>query len=280
MTTAYIPTRGRVAKQPTYESLVPTGIQVFLVCPPDEVAAHRAKGRSVLSCPATGVSATRQWIMDNTHDSKVMMFDDDLRFAERLTSNQERFIGATPESTRTLVNRLEAMLDQVPLVGLGNRGGANRVPDKNIPVAMCKRLFDVQCVDTEWFHSEGIKYRMPFMEDFDVNLQALLKGYPSALLTTHTKDNINGANAGGGCSMYRTLEDQAKAARTLAARWPGFVTLREVQAKTAGEWATRIDVEVRWVKAFKAGVELRDLLGKEQHPTPDWEGLAPEWQIF
>lgn len=280
MTGVYIPTRGRVARQPTHDTLVPTGIPVFLVCPQDEVAAHKAQGRNAIPCPAVGIAATRQWIMEYAHETKVLMFDDDLRFAERTLANPGRFVNADNHSVRLMLHRLESMLDQVPLVGLGNRGGANRVEAKNIPVALNKRLFDVHCVDTEWFKAEGIKYRLPFMEDFDVNLQALLKGYPTGLLTTHTKDNIGGANAGGGCSMYRTLDKQEAAARELVRLWPGFVSLREVKAKTAGEWSTRIDVKVKWVEAFKAGVELRDLLGKTQHPTPDWEGLAPEWQLL
>lgn len=280
MTIVYIPTRGRVARQPTYDALLPSGIEIVLVCPPEEVAGHMAQGRAAWACPAQGISATRQWIMDNAFDQKVMMFDDDLRFAERTLANPGRFVNADLKSIRTMLDRLEAMLDQVPLAGLGNRGGANRVPMQNIPVAMNKRLFDVHCVDTRWFKSEGIKYRLPLMEDFDVNLQALLKGYPTGLLTTHTKDNIGGANAGGGCSTYRTLEKQEKAARALEKLWPGFVSLREVEAKASNEWAKRIDVKVMWVQAFNAGCELRDLLGKEQHPEPNWEGFAPEWELL
>lgn len=280
MTIVYIPTRGRVARQPTYDTLLPSGIEVVLVCPPEEVAGHMAQGRAAWACPANGISATRQWIMDNATDQKVLMFDDDLRFAERTLANPGRFVNADLKSIRTMLDRLESLLDQVPLAGLCNRGGANRVPMQNIPVAMNKRLFDVHCVDTRWFKAEGIRYRLPLMEDFDVNLQALLKGYPTALLTTHTKDNIGGANAGGGCSMYRTLDKQEKAARRLEALWPGFVSLREVEAKASNEWAKRIDVKVMWVQAFNAGYELRDLLGKAQHPTPDWSDIAPEWSLL
>jgi len=280
VTILYIPSRGRVDRQPTYDALAPTGIETIIVCPREEVAAHRLAGRQAIACPALGIMATRQWIMGNATDKKVMMFDDDLRFAVRRVDAYTKFKPAGLQDARVMLDRLEAMLDQVPLVGLCNRGGANNTPTKDCPVAMNKRLFDVQCIDAEWFDAEGIAYRQPFMEDFDVSLQAHLKGYPSALLTTHTKDNIGGANAGGGCSMYRTLEGQEKAARDLAARWPGFVSLREVAAKGSGEWSARIDVKVKWVEAFKAGCELRDLLGIEQHPVPDWEGIAPEWTLL
>lgn len=283
MTAVFIPTRGRVGKQPTYDVLVRTGIETILVCPPNEVDGHKKSGYEVIGAEVEGITATRQWIMEYARSvgiSKVMMFDDDLRFAYRTLENFGRFKPCDLQQTRTMLDRLESMLDQVPLVGLCNRGGANNTPTKDVPISECKRIFDVQCVDTNWFHSEGIQYRQPFMEDFDVSLQAHLKGYPSAMLTTHTKDNIGGAAAGGGCSIYRTMEGQAEAARALAALWPGFVSVREVEAKTKGEWGTRIDVKVKWVEAFKAGCELRDLLGKEQHPARDWSGIAPEWGIL
>lgn len=281
MTRLFIPTRGRVGNQPTYDTLVQTGIETTLICPPEEVEAHWKSGRDALACPAVGITATREWIMYQAHrGDKVMMFDDDLRFATRRLDDFTKFVPNDLKQNRIMLDRLETMLDQVPLVGLCNRGGANNTPRQNCPVAMNKRLFDVQCFDASWFHDEGITYRQSFMEDFDICLQAHLKGYPSAMLTTHTKDNIGGANAGGGCSIYRTAEGQAKAAHQLAERWPGFVSLREVNAKDGGHWATRIDVKVMWVQAFKAGCELRDLLGKKQHPTPDWDGLAPEWEVL
>lgn len=280
MTILYIPSRGRVDRQPTYDSLAPTGIETVIVCPREEVATHRLKGRTAVACPEIGIMATRQWIMDNAMDEKVFMFDDDLRFAVRRVDAYTKFVPAELKDLRVMLDRLEALLDQVPLAGLCNRGGANNTPTKDCPVAMNKRLFDVQCIDANWFHREGIQYRQPFMEDFDVSLQTHLKGYPSALLTTHTKDNIGGASAGGGCSIYRTMDGQEKAARHLAATWPGFVSIREVEAKGSGEWATRIDVKVKWVEAFKAGCELRELLGLDQHPTPDWSDIAPEWTLI
>lgn len=280
MTIVYIPTRGRVGKQPTYDALAPSGIECVLVCPPDELVGHTNAGYKAFPCKAEGVAATRQAIMGYAEQTKVMMFDDDLRFAVRRLDAPTKFVPAQTKDIRVMLDRMETMLDQVPLVGLCNRGGANNTPRNNIPVAMNKRIFDVQCYDVEWFHREGIQFRQQFMEDFDVCLQAALKGFPTAMLTTHTKDNIGGAQAGGGCSIYRTMEGQEKAARQLAERFPGFVTLREVKASGVGEWATRIDVKVMWVEAAKAGRELRDLLGMEQHPTPDWEGIAPEWTLL
>jgi len=269
-----------VGNQPTYDALIETGLECVLICPPDEFKAHRGKGYNALPCPTNGITATRQWIMDNIQSRKIMMFDDDLRFAYRSLENPGRFKQCERKDHRVMLERLELLLDQVPLVGLCNRGGANNTPKKDIPVAMNKRLFDVQCIDTEWFHREGITYRQPFMEDFDVCLQAHLKGFPSAMLTTHTKDNVGGAAAGGGCSIYRTMDKQFAAAHALADLWSGFVSTREVQAKSGNEWATRTDVKVKWVEAFKAGCVLRDLLGQEQFPAPDWSEIAPEWSLF
>lgn len=275
MTVVYIPTRGRVGNQPSYNSLVATGIETILVCPPDEEALHRDLGYAVVPCPAEGISATRQWIMDQDWiPNKVMMFDDDLRFAVRRLDDRNKFLPAEVTDVKTMLDRMELMLDQVPMVGLCNRGGANNTPVKDVPVAMNKRMFDVQCFDTAWFRKNNIRYRTPLMEDFDITLQALTQGFPNALLTTHTKDNIGAANAGGGCSTYRTMAGQAEAALWLAQKWPAFVQVREVLAKSQNEWGTRIDVLIQWVQAFNAGTVIRDW------PTPDWSDLAPEWSVL
>lgn len=281
MTPIFIPTMGRVNEQETYDRLQPSKAEMILVCPPDEVAGHKAKGRTAIPCPAKGITATRQWIMDQKFGPRVFMFDDDLRFGVRRLDDPTKFYQATEaRDQQTLLRRLDALLDQVPVAGLCSRGGANNTPSSGIPVAENKRLFDVHCIDVEWFHRENIQYRMPFMEDFDMCLQAHLKGYPTAMLTTHTKDNVNLANAGGGCSLYRTMEGQAEAAHILAARFPAFVSTRQVKAKVFGEWSTRTDVTVRWVQAFKAGCELRDIIGIDQYPARDWSDLAPEWGLI
>lgn len=281
MTIICIPTRGRVGRVRTLEFMAgsPWLDRVWLVAPEDEAPKH--KWPRVMAHNVKGIRATRQWIMDflKDADDKVIQVDDDMRFATRRLDDPSKFTSATPEDVTTIFNRLEAMLDQVPLAGLAERSGANRMSPKDIPVSMSKRLFSVQAIDIEWFHQANMKYRIEFMSDFDLTLQCLFKGYPSALLTTHAKDSTSGSNAPGGCSIDRTGEALDKSARELARLWPDFVTVRE-----AKEWkgiGPRTDVRVAWAKTAQAGIDIRrDLLGIDPYPKPDWSDLAPEWSLL
>lgn len=279
MTTICIPTRGRVGRVRTLEFMAgsPWLDEVWLVAPKDEAGKHQWP--RVMAHDVEGIRATRQWIMDQNVDSKVIMVDDDLRFSTRRLDDPSKFASATPPHVTTIFNRLELMLDQVPLAGLAERSGANRMSAKDIPVSMSKRLFSVQAIDNDWFHRANMSYRIEFMSDFDLTLQCLFKGYPSALLTSHAKDSTSGSNAPGGCSIDRTGEALDRSARELARLWPDFVTLRE-----AKEWkgiGPRTDVRVAWAKTAQAGIDLRtNLLGIDLHPTPDWSELAPEWTLL
>lgn len=278
MTTICIPTRGRVGRVRTLEFMAgsPWLDRVVLVAPKDEALKHYWP--RVLAHNVKGIRATRQWIMDQNIDDKVIQVDDDMRFATRRLDDPSKFNSSTPKDVTAIFDRLEAMLDQAPLVGLAERSGANRMSPKDIPVSMSKRLFSVQAIDNEWFHRAKMSYRIEFMSDFDLTLQCLFKGYPSALLTSHAKDSTSGSNAPGGCSIDRTGEALDKSARELARLWPEFVTLRE-----AKEWkgiGPRTDVRVAWAKTAQAGIELRELMGQEQHPTPDWSDIAPEWTLI
>lgn len=277
MTTIVIPTRGRIGRVRTLEFMAgsPWLDQVWLAAPEDE--ADRHKWPRVLAHNADGIRDTRQWIMDQAQDDKIIMVDDDLRFATRRLEDHTKFVNSTPGDVTTIFNRLELMLDQAPLVGLAERSGSNRISLKDLPVSMSKRLFSIQAIDTTWFHAAGMSYRPEFMSDFDLVLQALTKGYPSGLLTTHTKDSTSGSNAAGGCSIDRTPERLAASSYRLAELWPDFVTVREAKGWKGDE--ARTDVRVSWAKAAQAGRDLRTRLGQKQYPTPDWDGLAPEWEI-
>lgn len=287
--TIYVPTMGRVGKQITAEGLrgstADRSRRVVLVTPEAEAAALAGAGWPMVQpVPASvrGIGPTRQWIYEN-HDTGrdgryLFMMDDDLRFFRRRYDDPTKFLRLeTPAEVDLMLGRLEAMLRQVPLAGLDNRSGANRrVP----PVQNNGRMHDVQCVDVEVARQVGIRFdRIRFMEDFQVVLEFLTRGYPTALLTTHCKDDI-GSNTAGGCSLYRDSEGQAEAAHALREMYPGFVRLT-TRPGWAGEMSLpRTDVQVQWKKAYEAGVVGRDLIGLEPWPEPDWEGLAPDWEIF
>lgn len=271
--TIYIPTYRRT-KQLTWDYLSPEWRErTFLVCDDQDADRLEAAGYPVLRCPAKGIGPTRQWILEQ-HDveargSHAIMMDDDLRFARRRTDEPKRFLTLKKDGTDSeWFNRMMALLlnlaEKVPLAGLVNRGGANFKPE---PIQLDTRLHDLLVVHVPTFREEGIRFdRVEFMEDFDVALQFLAKGYHTGAIGSFCKDD-EGANINGGCSEYRTAEGQNAAALDLYSSFPTVVRL--VQKATWETMGVRTDVQVQWKKAYKEGKQNREILGLQPIPEPD-----------
>lgn len=268
--TIYIPTYRRVGRQETWSRLSPYWRdRAFLVAVPDEADQLRATGANVLVCPVRGISPTRQWVLDQ-HDvdllgERLFMMDDDLGFAVRRDDAPTKFLPLLPqdhEGFNAMMGSLVGLLSQAPLVGLANRSGANR---DTSPVRVNVRLHDLLGFNVPLTRAEGVRIdRLRFMEDFDVALQFLTKGYPTLCLNTHVKDDKGGSNAAGGCSEYRDAAGQAAAAVALAQLFPGFVTITERPGWNGAMAGARTDVRVAWAKAYAHGREMRELLGQPQ----------------
>lgn len=275
--TIYIPTYKRIGRQETW-SWLPADVQrdhAFLVAVPEEAEALEMLGYNVLSCPAQGIAATRQWIMDN-HDlargNVAIMMDDDLKFSVRRQDEPTKFVKpakGSPE-VQEMLDLMEGLMDFVPFGGLAARSGANRVTE---PYRMNARIYDSWVVNVKVARALNIRVdRVPFMEDFDTALQFLHYGFPNLMLNTHVKDD-NGSNVSGGCSAYRDDTGQELAAMQLKGLWPDFVTLVQRPAWN-GMDGSRTDVRIGWAKAYKQGLDNRDLMGVPPEPEFHWgEGV-------
>lgn len=260
----YIPTYRRVARQETLAAF-PAGwrARTALVCRPDERHALARHGVKVLVAPVKGISATRQWIIDQHEGDRLLMFDDDLKFARRRQDDPTKFERLESGDSRigVMLDVLWEALEMYPVVGLASRGGANR---ETADWRMNQRIWDVMGLRIDILRDNGFHYRKPLMEDFDLHLQFLTHGYPSAMLNAYTKDDF-GSNAPGGCSAYRDSTMQAAAAVDLVLDWPEFVALRQTKNDWGSGMESRWDVRVQWGKAFKAGEEWRRTMG-----WPSW----------
>jgi hypothetical protein len=269
MTDLYIPTYGRVGRQATLDAMpFSWSSRVALVARPEEADALReSTGWTVLECPVKGISATRQWIFDQHEGDKLLMFDDDLKFAIRRLDDPTKFLPLAPRSYQIadMLNLLWDALDEVHVVGLASRGGANR---DTRPWRPNQRLFDVMGFRMDTVRMEGLRYRQEFMEDFDLQLQFLTRGYPTMMLNSYTKDDF-GSNTSGGCSTYRDAYGQMLASLTLWENWPDFVGIRKVKAKWA-DIGQRYDVTVQWAKAYAEGCQRRFENGEPIIEIPDW----------
>lgn len=280
-TTLYIHTYRRVDAQHTWAEIEGSewAERTVLVVAEDEEVKHRERGRPTLVCPSQGrLAVVRQWLFDNCPTRYAIFLDDDLTFGRRRYDDPGKFTGLLEGDIDLIFDRLRTMLNQTRMVGLDARSGGNRSP---VPTAT-GRFFGVLGFDLDVVKEHGIRFdRVVVMEDFDVHLQFLRLGYPTAKLTTHYKGDVGGSNSDGGCSEYRDASVQTDSANGLKSLHPDFVTVVEKETKSwGGGLTTRTDVRVGWAKALKAGREMRDILGEDQEPEPDWTGLAPDWEIF
>lgn len=253
----YIPSKARATKKLTLRRL-PEALHenCYIVVPKEEAPAYIAAGYGpwLLSTPkgVAGIGPTRHWIL-KTHASrddsdKLIMLDDDLRFDIRRKDEPSKFFVATDKEILRLFKMVEERLDTYAHVGIMAREGGNRHPTINDRIAT--RMLRVLAYRPSIVLQEKIKYdRLPVMEDFDVTLELLRRGWPNCVITEFVNGQ-GGSNASGGCSTYRTAELQAEAAERLAALHHPFVKVVTKQTKTAWGWGERKDVVIQWAKAY------------------------------
>lgn len=246
-----IPSRARAdQKNHTYANLPPSvQAKVAFFVPKAEVAAYQARfpAAVIVGCGVSGIGKVRQFILHwcGEHSHRyVCMLDDDLSFFERRRDDPTKLQKA--RSTSPLFMAIESALRKHAHVGVSAREGANR---NTAPYIYDTRMLRVLAYDTAILKKEKIRYdRCPVMEDFDVTLQLLEKGYSNVVLNQWAQDQGT-SNAPGGCSTYRTKEVQAEGANTLKKLHPDFVTV--VTKETKGAWGggERTDVRIAWKKA-------------------------------
>lgn len=262
--TIFIPTYKRLNRQPTLEALTAAGVPCTLVVRPEEAAqaqdlvhAPRFKGLAgvwVLPSTVSNIGQTRQWIVDNSALDRIVMMDDDLVFACRgkREDNPLYLSPCTPDDIQSLVDWMYTTLMDEAMVGISSREGNNRKPES---IERCTRMMRAWGFRKDVFRQVGASFEnMECMEDFDVILTFLTNSHAN-LVNNEFTTNQAGSNTDGGCSTYRTLEIQAKAAYTLAAKYPGIV--KAVEKETKGSWGggKRTDVHIMWKKAYEQGMK-------------------------
>lgn len=261
----YIPTRGRAGSQITFNNIKSPALRsvIRFVCPTEERNFHpRDRQSFILPCLFVGIGPTRQWILEQHPKEKpyAIMADDDMRFFHRTSTEDWHLIKNTVQDTEDMFLEIHAQLKDYIQVGVSPRQGNNRVEE--IPYKDNTRMFNFHAYDVKTFLQEtrksGLRFdATEFMEDFHVTLSILRMGYANRLLTYYCWDQ-SGSNTPGGCSLYRSPERQAAAARTLAELHPEFVTVVEKENKNwRGEgFNKRVDVRVQWRKAYESAKQV------------------------
>jgi len=256
--TVFIPTLKRIGinKQITLrELLTKSSIKPIIVCPEDEVMKHAAYHPSgsagVWGCPVPGIGPTRQWILEQSETEGVVMLDDDLYFSQRQDPNAPRPL-IRSEKLDPMFDWIQAQLD----AGFVHGGISARQGNQNIMVGWtdCIRVNNAHFFNAERYLNEKMRFdNLPVMEDFDVTLSLLLRGYPNRV-AYHYCWSQRGSGLEGGCSGYRTKEVQAQAAMMLQNKFPEFVKQVTKTSISGGELfaGERQDVNIQWLKAWNA----------------------------
>lgn len=257
----YIPTYRRTDAQHTLTALPPEwqrrATLVVDAADAGKIDFLRKVGReplrraSYLVVPETiqTIAKKRAWILRsaaNHGEERIVMFDDDLRFASRRYEGEEFKLRPSSEEDIDLALReLEARLGDLAHAGFSARQGNNRL-------------------DSGWLRTRRMMYalgyrpqvvvencelgRIETREDFDYTLQLFRKGYDNEVLSEICVDQTY--NAKGGCSEQRTVEASNADAEKLAELHPGLVKVVEKDYKAS---LPRKEVVVQWKQALEQG---------------------------
>jgi len=253
----YIPTIGRVNRQVTLKHIPKRWLKkTYLIIPKKELKEYSVlkeeyKGLSIVGITAKGISKTREWILNNATDRYVLMLDDDMDFCYRPDMASPVLETLTEHSQiDEMLMHIQKLIKKYPMVGISARQGNNRI---DIPVKECTRAMNAYAFDRTVLAKARINFgRLKVMEDFDLTLQLLRKGYKNAVIYDYCW-NQRTSGAVGGCSLYRTPEMQAEAAHKLKKLHPDFVKVVEKESKSAWKGLeVRTDVTVQWKKAYQS----------------------------
>lgn len=261
----FIPTLNRgPERQYTLRELGPKLIKKYnatLVCPPSEVKLLQGNpnilGAQVRGCSAKGIASTRQSILECSDDPHVLMLDDDLSswsWREEFEDGRLTYKKATEAQRAAGLAEVAKLIKRYGHGSIGHRLFANARSALDFNTRQLRAL----AYDRDLLKREKVKFRVPVMEDFDVQLQLLKRGHECFQYNQLVQEQ-RGSNEAGGCSTYRTEEVQRKAAEQLAKLHPDCVTVVVKEQKGNGSmWGTRTDVKVNWRRAIRAGMEYKN----------------------
>lgn len=263
----FIPSLGRpgVVGARTLAQIPPTYLaNTWIITPGKDIPRYKSylqkyvdKGVSFVEDPGGGISGVRQGIgrfADQIGEPKFIMLDDDLKFFRHVSADDYHLLAVNDTEFTEMMQTVEEYLGTYAQVSISSREGNNRFGVGPAPMAQT----DTRALRALAFRVKEFNAcehgRVEVMEDFDVQLQLLRKGFHNVVFAYWAHDQQM-TNASGGCSTYRTHELHERSAHKLAELHPGLVSLRQKENKTdRGKFGTRTEVTVQWKKAYRYGV--------------------------
>jgi hypothetical protein len=250
-----VPSYQRPSRCETLSWLTLGGITPDLVIQPQEQAAYAFGMASKYNCnlvilppEVKGIANTRQWIVDNTEDDKLLMLDDDLKFFRRVTPTDWHLNKCNAQDMVDMIAWVDDNLNRYPSVGVSLRQGNNQCPSSTRTNGQLIRAVGVHLPT---LRQHGLRYDvLPVMEDRHVCLSLLDLGYENCINFEFANDQASSQSAGG-CTEERTKEIQDSASRRLAELHPGIVKVVQKETKNGWWGGTRTDTVVQWKQAYK-----------------------------
>lgn len=255
----YIPTKGRISNQLTIANL-PDELKskTSIVAPQSETFFHRNNHPLCEVIPQPdpkmGIAEKRKWIMGIATDDKIVMLDDDLRFAMRREDDPGKFRKAEPADVLKAFAELEeALSEEIPHAGFSVRGsGIGDAAKRGGWQTTGKRMIYSLGYHVPTVKEHAIFGRIENHEDMDICLQLLTKGFPNAVNFSFVTDQAFGK--AGGCTDERTVESNNVGSYRLAELFPDYVKVSEKDYKAS---VPRIEVVVQWQKALQFGLNRK-----------------------
>lgn len=235
----YVPTRRRVDRQITSDLLIACGTPHVLVHDAEDVFPEHPL-RTHLIDAGTGIRDCRNGILDHAITSgaaKIMMIDDDITFRVRVSDSS--FVRATPDSVKSMLHTIDALLDTHAHVGLIDEFMCQHQPRG---VKHHGRYNSVVAFNLDLWPKPWPQYRLKVNEDHDMSLQLQAAGRAPAILCEWTRSTK--PYAAGGCATWRDAQTELRGHEGLAALWPGLVRLAPSKGALSG-YGVRVD----WRKA-------------------------------
>lgn len=246
----YVPSLSRFERSTTLERLEGNWDKdkTYLVVREDQFKDYKPLAKkhkvTLLPCPVKGIANTRLFCGRHAKDTFIM-FDDDLRFNVRYRDSVRLYV-STDEEVVKMLNMCAKKLKTYAHVAVSARFGNNSLQWPYVENSRPLRALGYQ--KKPFLSCEH--GRVTVMEDFDVTLQLMKKGYKNCIITCYAQGQEK-TQAKGGCSDYRTHQVQEESAKLLQKFHPECVNLIQTNKTSMGEFGQRTDVKIYWQRAYK-----------------------------
>lgn len=249
----YIPTLGRVDNQATLKNLPQQLLdKTILVVQPHEEELLKKQHNNILVLPESikGIGKTRQYIIDQCQDDRLLFIDDDLKFLKK--DSLGKLKNCSDNEVIEMYDWLNEKINNgYGLAGISAQQGNHTHKTTEV---ILTRIYAIYSINVSLMKQLQIRFdEIELMEDFNVQLRLIRNGVLTILNSSFAHAQKN-ANAKGGCSEFRNIENQSKSARLLAKLHYPFVKVVKKKTKSWEGMQEREDVMIYWKKAYKQNI--------------------------